>query len=172
MLYYQLLMCLWPVSEMTDLVSGVSAPQCWDESSWVRGSELDRGSSDSCVGVDWWQMLSRATLSSIPFAVSSLLSPHSSRDTAAGTALRSSPFRGNILLSASCLFQLFVLFNPDDRGNMIHRNVGWFTSYTYLYSFLTRVLLLIVSPLHPSFTSSHAIALFPTVPHIRHLPKH
>jgi hypothetical protein len=39
----------WPVNEMTELVSGMPAPQFGAESSWVRGSELVQGSSGSCV---------------------------------------------------------------------------------------------------------------------------
>jgi hypothetical protein len=40
-------MWLWPVIEMIELVSGMPAPPFGDESSWVRGSELDQGWSGS-----------------------------------------------------------------------------------------------------------------------------
>jgi hypothetical protein len=40
-------MWFWPVNEMTELVSGMPAPQFGDESSSVRGSELAQGSSGS-----------------------------------------------------------------------------------------------------------------------------
>jgi hypothetical protein len=42
-------MWFWPVNEMTELVSGMPAPQFGDESSFVRGSDLVQGSSGSCV---------------------------------------------------------------------------------------------------------------------------
>jgi hypothetical protein len=40
-------MWFWPVNEMTELVSGMPAPQLGHESSGVRGSELLQGSSGS-----------------------------------------------------------------------------------------------------------------------------
>jgi hypothetical protein len=47
-----LLMWVWPVKEMTELVSGMPAPKFYDESSWVRGLELVQGSSGSFFRFD------------------------------------------------------------------------------------------------------------------------
>jgi hypothetical protein len=50
--------CFWRVNEVTELVSGMPAPQFGDESSWVRGSDVVQGSSGSCVSF-WCKMFSR-----------------------------------------------------------------------------------------------------------------
>jgi hypothetical protein len=47
-------MWFWPVSEMSELASDMPAPQFGEESSWLLGSELVRGSSSSLVSL--WLM--------------------------------------------------------------------------------------------------------------------
>jgi hypothetical protein len=45
-MFYQLLTWFWPVNEMTELVSGMPAPQFWDESSL--SAMMRAGSSFKC----------------------------------------------------------------------------------------------------------------------------
>jgi hypothetical protein len=48
-IFFQLLIWFLHVNEMTEIVSGLPAPQYGEESSWVLGSELVQGSNGSCV---------------------------------------------------------------------------------------------------------------------------
>jgi hypothetical protein len=59
------LMWFWPVNEMTELVSGMPAPQCGDESSRTRGSELHQCSS----GFYFPFLIDVTMFSSIPYDV-------------------------------------------------------------------------------------------------------
>jgi hypothetical protein len=58
-IFYQLLMWFWPVNEMTELVSGIPAPQFRDESSWMRDQSWFKVQAIPVFRFDWRKILSR-----------------------------------------------------------------------------------------------------------------